>query len=127
MENVRIGVAYDSDDKTDTDVVGIVGGASFGGINLTVAHEQKEVDMGTETNNTLFWLGTKVGQVNLSLGYGRHDIENADGSESEYTNLMLGGHYVIGGGLRLWGEFVSQETDGAEDPEIILLGVRMDF
>lgn len=127
MDNVLLGAALDSDDKTNTDVAGFVGSTSFGGFNLTVAHEQKEVDMGPETSNTLLWLGTSVNNLSLLLGYGRQDTENADGSESDSSNLMIGGHYMIGGGLRAWGEFVKTETDGSDDPEIFTIGLRMDF
>ena len=127
MDNVLLAAGVDSDDSTGVDVVGFVGNVKFGGLSLTLGHEQGETEANAESNNTLLFLGTSLGGVNLTVGYARVDNTAADGTETDDSNFMIGGHYMIGGGLRVWGEFVQTESAGVEGADTFLLGVRMDF
>ena len=48
------------------------------------------------------------------------------GAEVETDTLGLAGHYLLGGGLRVWSEYVSSET-GSTESDVFILALRMDF
>ena len=126
MDNFTIAGAFDSNDDADTDTMGVAAIAGFGGITVTVAHEQSETGDDSETNNTLLWLGAGVtDSLSLTVGYGTSETEDAMGT-SETDQLALIGVLNMGGGLKLWGQFHNSDS-GATDEDTIALGVRLDF
>ncbi|MDE0282852.1 MAG: porin [Gammaproteobacteria bacterium] len=126
MDNFTIAGAFDSNDDSGTDVMGIAGIMGFGGITVTVAHEQSETGDDSETNNTLLWLGAGVtDQLSLTVGYGTSETEDDMGT-SETDQLALIGVLNMGGGLKLWGQFHNEDS-GSSDADTIALGVRLDF
>lgn len=126
MDNFTLAGAYDSNDTSGTDTGGVAAIASFGGVTVTVAHEQSETGDDSETNNTLLWLGAGVtDQLSLTVGYGTSETEDANGT-SETDQLALIGVLNMGGGLKLWGQF-HNEDKGSSDADTIALGVRLDF
>ncbi|MXY64599.1 MAG: porin [Gammaproteobacteria bacterium] len=126
MDNVTLAGAFDSNDDSDTDIMGVAGIMGFGGITVTVAHEQSETGDASETNNTLLWLGAGItDQLSLTVGYGTKETE-AGGSTTEKDELALIGVLNMGGGLKLWGQFHNADT-GTSDADTIALGMRLDF
>ena len=126
MDNFTLAGAFDSNDDADKDTVGIAAIAGFGGITVTLAHEQSETGDTSETNNTLLWLGAGVTeQLSLTVGYGTKETEEG-GSTSEKDELALIGVLNMGGGLKLWGQFHNADT-GSMDEDTIALGMRLDF
>ncbi len=125
MDNFTIAGAFDSDDTNDSDVMGVAAIAGFGGITVTVAHEQAESGA-DEADNTLLWVGAGVtDNLSLTVGFGTQSV-SAGGSESETDQLALIGVLNMGGGLKLWGQFHNTD-DGTTDEDTLALGVRLDF
>ncbi len=130
MDNITLAAAFDSAEGAgnheDIDNLGVAAIFGFGGLTLTVAHEQQDVGDDESTDNTLLWLGAGVtDQLSLTVGYGTSETEDASGT-SETDQLALIGVLNMGGGLKLWGQFHNQD-DGASDADTIALGVRLDF
>lgn len=130
MDNITLAAAFDSADGSgsheDMDNMGAAAIFGFGGITLTLAHEQQDVGDDVESNNTLLWLGAGVtDQLSMRVGYGTSETEDASGT-SETDQLAIIGVLNMGGGLKLWGQFHNQD-DGASDADTIALGVRLDF
>ena len=125
MDGFTLAGAFDNDDTNDREVMGVAGIASFGGITVTVAHEQAESG-DDESDNTLLWLGAGVtDSLSLTVGYGTAS-ETLSGTETETDQLALIGVLNMGGGLKLWGQFHNSDS-GATDEDTIALGVRLDF
>ena len=125
MDNFTIAGAFDNDDTNDREVMGVAAIAGFGGITVTVAHEQAESG-DDESDNTLLWLGAGVtDQLSLTVGYGTAS-ETLSGVETETDQLALIGVLNMGGGLKFWGQFHNTDS-GATDADTIALGVRLDF
>lgn len=125
MDNFTLAGAFDSDDTNDSDVMGIAARAGFGGITVTVAHEQAESG-DDEADNTLLWVGAGVtDSLSLSVGYGTESVTTSAG-ETETDQLALIGVLNMGGGLKVWGQFHNKDT-GAADEDTVALGVRIDF
>ena len=128
MDNFTLAGAFDSNDDADKDTVGIAAIAGFGGITVTLAHEQSETGDTSETNNTLLWLGAGVTeQLSLTVGYGQQKTEETGMEDKETDQLALIGVLNMGGGLKLWGQFHNSDTNNGEDEDTIALGVRLDF
>ena len=130
MDNITLAAAFDSAEGAgsheDMDNMGVAAIFGFGGITLTVAHEQQDVGDDEETDNTLLWLGAGVtDQLSMRVGYGTSETENASGT-SETDQLALIGVLNMGGGLKLWGQFHNSDS-GSTDADTIALGVRLDF
>lgn len=125
MDNFTLAGAFDSDDTNDSDVMGVAAIAGFGGITVTVAHEQAESG-DDEADNTLLWLGAGVtDNLSLTVGYGTQSVTES-GTETETDQLALIGVLNMGGGLKLWGQFHNTD-DGSSDADTVALGVRLDF
>lgn len=133
MDNVFLGLAFDSSGDTDKETVGFAGGVNFGGINFVVGHEQGENhtdgDLGmVDVNNTVIGIGTSLtDQMSILVSYGRKEFENASGGTRDDSVFGVGGHYSLGGGVRIWGEFIAPDKGGADLPEQFLLALRIDF
>ena len=134
-DNFKLAAAFDSsegssgmDDKgaykhEDTDTVGIAAVASFGGVTLTVGHEQQEKGDVEETNKTMLWVGSNLtDQFNLKVGFGQAETEKMGMDDVETDETAVLGIYNLGGGLKLWGQFYEADND-----DQMALGVRLDF
>lgn len=133
MDNVFLGLAFDSNSDTDKETVGFAGGVNLGGINFVVGHEQGENHDGgalgmSDVSNTVIGIGTSLSdQMNVLVSYGRKEFENASGGTRDDSNFMIGGNYVLGGGVQIWGEFIAPDVGGVDQPEQFLLALRIDF
>ena len=130
MDNFTLAAAFDSSegsgDVMDQDTMGLAAIAGFGGISVTVGHEQQDVGDDTENTSTILWLGAGVTDaLSVKVGYGSYESDGPDGS-SETDNLALIGAIKLGGGLQMWGEFTNIDS-GDSDADTIVLGVQMDF
>lgn len=126
MEGLTLGAAFDSTDD-GADVTGVMASAGFGGVGITIAHEQ--LDDGNPGDNdeatSIHMSFSATDSLSLMVGYGTSE-DGVTGVSPD--TFMAGAYYGIGGGLRLHAEYASyDEDDGEDNTSSAVVGIRIDF
>ena len=129
MENVTLSGAYDSNEKSGDDTIGVAATAGFGGLHFVLQHEQQENDdTDTESTNTVVGLSAGVtDQLTLSVAFGQTETETGGVTTADTDRMNAYATYRIGGGLRTWVEFANTDEGSGNDTDVVAIGLRMDF
>jgi predicted porin len=141
MDNLTIALAADKDEDEpfvddtgvainpdDQERAGIVVNYDFGPVAANLGYQEyKEGDEKNEHVQAHF-SGPIGEKTTWLLGWGEAKLKGPVGGDKKPSQVTLGLYHNMGGGLRLWSEYVDLDRDdGGDKTKRWLLGMRIDF